>query len=204
MLSWHLHVYNADSMNLPTLAWDLFLRFVFRSCICMGCGDAATLSNDNHLLLPVQNIPLLLYVDVISFLLAKLVASVFYWVACLSVWQIKWGWCKWLNMWLMWLVCLLCCWGGSGDIRACDSWPFFLIGTHANIKCIHPHKEAHTRWIPHECVFMIERDSSFLNHNFMHNVTDLDAAQPASTGSNPNSAFRLVYFWDASANHAPN
>lgn len=118
---WHLHVYNADSMNLPTPAWDLFLRFAFRSCICMGCGDAATLSNDNHLLLPVQNIPPVLYVDVISFLLAKLVASVVYWVACLSVWQIKWGWCKWLNMWLMWLVCLLCCWGGSGDIRACDS-----------------------------------------------------------------------------------
>lgn len=48
--------------------------------------------------------------------------------------------------------------------------------------------------VPQEYVIVIEKDGFFLNHNFMHNVTDLDAPQPDCSPLNPNSTFRLVYF----------
>lgn len=38
------------------------------------------------------------------------------------------------------------------------------------------------------------RDSFFPNHNFMHNVTDLDATRPNCSPVNPNSTFRSLYF----------
>lgn len=44
--------------------------------------------------------------------------------------------------------------------------------------------------MPQEGVVMIERNGFFLNHNFMHNVTDLDAAQLDCSPLNPNSTFK--------------
>lgn len=70
---------------------------------------------------------------------------------------------------------------------------FLFISTHANINAS-IHTQEHTQWMPQECVIMTERDGFFLNHNFMHNVTDLDAARPDCSPLNPNSTFRLVYF----------
>lgn len=61
---------------------------------------------------------------------------------------------------------------------------------------VHPglHMLRNTLSVPQEYVIVIEKDGFFLNHNFMHNVTDLDAPQPDCSPLNPNSTFRLVYF----------
>lgn len=144
--------------NPAPLLWDLFITFAFRCFIFMRmrrCWALHCSQKSRRWLVRMR---------------FNSLRSVAYWVACWSVWAITNG-----DGWRAFIWCCV----RNGDISArCVTFLLLLLVACMKIYKVHPSTETLAAEYHRSASSRLGGDDVFLNHNFMHNVTDLDAAQP--------------------------